>query len=54
MPMLMSSILNLWANIPILRVYYSERISNAAPDHLNLTRLVPRTAQELSLQYKLT
>ena len=39
MPMLMSSILNLWAKMgPILRVYYSERIkvTVGAPDHLNL------------------
>ena len=39
MPMLMSSILNLWAKMgPILRVYYSERIDDTrrAPDHLNL------------------
>ena len=39
MPMLMSSILNLWAKMgPILRVYYSERIdvTIGAPDHLNL------------------
>ena len=39
MPMLMSSILNLWAKMgPILRVYYSERIklTRGAPDHLNL------------------
>ena len=39
MPMLMSSILNLWAKMgPILRVYYSERIdvTLGAPDHLNL------------------
>ena len=39
MPMLMSSILNLWAKMgPILRVYYSERIkvTFGAPDHLNL------------------
>ena len=39
MPMLLSSILNLWAKMgPILRVYYSERIdvTIGAPDHLNL------------------
>ena len=39
MPMLMSSISNLWAKMgPILRVYYSERIylTRGAPDHLNL------------------
>ena len=39
MPMLMSSILNLWAKMgPILRVYYSDLIDVriGAPDHLNL------------------
>ena len=39
MPMLMSSISNLWAKMgPILRVYYSERIylTRGAPDHLTL------------------
>ena len=39
MPMLMSSILNLWAKMgPILRVYYSDRIdvTIGAPDHLKL------------------
>ena len=39
MPMLMSSIMNLWAKMgPILRVYYSDRIdlTIGAPDHLNL------------------
>ena len=39
MPMLLSSILNLWAKMgPILRVYYSKRIdvTIGAPDHLNL------------------
>ena len=39
MPILMSSILNLWAKMgPILRVYYSKRIdvTIGAPDHLNL------------------
>lgn len=39
MPMLMSSIMNLWAKMgPILRVYYSDRIdlTIGAPDHPNL------------------
>ena len=39
MPMLMTSILNLWAKMgPILSVYYSDKIdvTFGAPDHLNL------------------